>query len=178
MRARAKSTSTEPSLPQPCRFPTNKISASYTMREVEFGPRSLGEPPSLMQLVPQRQHGSFRLCGHRPTLGAEISGASVEEFHGTRLQVVHRARHFDRALRFQFSKDGTLLSDSSNGHLDVLSRDSIDEAVVELAEASAQAYLVASRSALNISRAAAPGAKRPFARKQHQIRDNQSEFDA
>ena len=67
---------------------------------------------------------------NRPASGAEIAGASVEEFYSARLQVVHGTSHFDRALRFQFSKDGAVLPDSSHGHLDVLSRDCIDEGVV------------------------------------------------
>src|SRR6202521_4586943 len=56
--------------------------------------------------------------------------ASVEELHSTRLRVVHRAGHLDPALRFHFSKHGALLSDISNGHLNVLSRDSVDEGIV------------------------------------------------
>src|SRR3984893_19192307 len=58
------------------------------------------------------------------------TGASVEELHRTRLQVVHRAGHLDPALRFHFSKHGALLSDFSNAHLNVLSRDSVDEGIV------------------------------------------------
>ncbi len=53
--------------------------------------------------------------------------ASFEEVHRTRFQVVHRASHFDRALRFHFGKHGAVLPDISNGHLNILSRDSVDE---------------------------------------------------
>src|ERR1700737_3159845 len=69
---------------------------------------------------------------NRPAFGAEMFPleASVEELHRTRLQVVHRAGHLDPALRFHFSKHGAVLPDISNGHLNVLSRDSVDEGIV------------------------------------------------
>ena len=64
----------------------------------------------------------------RGTAAAALEG--LEEIHGARLKVVHRARHFDRALRFQFSEDGAVLSDSGHSQLDVLSGDRVDEAIV------------------------------------------------
>src|SRR6266404_7921402 len=56
--------------------------------------------------------------------------ALVEELHSTGLKIVHRAGHLDPALRFHFSKHGAVLPDISNGHLNVLSPDSVDEGVV------------------------------------------------
>jgi hypothetical protein len=53
-----------------------------------------------------------------------------KELHATRLQVVHCAGHLDLALRFHFSKHGAVLPDISNGHLNILSRDSVDKGIV------------------------------------------------
>src|SRR5262245_19560341 len=85
---------------------------------------------SLSSVRHSRHNESMDRLWAAPSEPADGTGASAEELHRTRLQVVHRADDLDGTLGFEFREHRAVLPNVSDRQLDVLAGHGVHERVV------------------------------------------------